>query len=293
METIIYYFDRVWIYAMEYPNTIIDALPMDQLAQHCRSVDVSAKYKATEFTKYRSWIDAVAPSSEFLKILFDNEHILKDYKISHLEIAKDQSCNSEILADKETRKLIRTTRKKWSRNRNIFDQHNFDKVFEPDPEKFGTITGKDFSRFFGFRRYARISKVLNTPSIHQEFFIYTPKQVEDRTGVKEIGDLLAFNHKQWFTDYSKRYLLTGEIINKIKLGKWLLNWNSKRKLSKRNYITIELTAQQFLTYKEIYNYPDLVEYIKAQKDYIKSHKQGPKSKWDLQWLKLVNYSRFR
>ncbi len=292
METI-YYFDRIWIYSVEYPNTIIDALPMDLLAQHCRSVDIHGKYKATEFTKYRSQIDIVAPTFDCLQILFDHEHILKDYKISHLEIAKDQSCNSRNEADEQTRKLIKNTRKKWSRNRNIFDQNDFDKIFEPDPEKFGTITGKDFSRFFGFRRYARVSKVSNLPSIHQEFFIYYPKQVTEKTGITEIGDLLAFQIDKWFEDYSKKYLLTGEIINKIKLGKWLLNWNTRGKFSTRNDITMELMAQQFLVYKGIFNYPDLVEYIKAQKDYIKSHKQGPKSKWDLQWLKLVNYSRFR
>lgn len=279
---------------MQDPATIIQALPMADLQQHCKSLDISHKYKATEFTKYKSWIDIVAPSFDFLQILFDHEHILEDYRISHLEITKDQTCKSEIVADEETRKLIKNTRKKWSRNRNIFDQHDFDKVFESkDPDKFGTITGKDFSKFFGFRQYARISKVLSKPSIHQEFYIYYPKQVEEKTGITEVGHLLAFPLDKWFEDQANKYLLTGETIDKIKLGKWLLSWNSKRKFTKRNYITMELIAQQFLIYKGIFNYPDLVEYIKRQKDYIRYHKQGPKSQWDLQWLKLVNYSRFR
>jgi hypothetical protein len=289
----LYYFDRIWIYAMENSETIKNRLPFNQLQKTSRSFDLKCKSAFSEFTKYQCWIEIVAPTPACLEILYKHEQAIGDYRISHLEIAKDVRRPTALEADEETRKLIIHTRKKWSRDRRIYDQHDF--AISPtseDPEKWGTITGKERSKYFGFRQYARTSKISGMPSVHQEFFLFSPKQIQQRTGISEIGDLLGFNISKWFEDTTKKYLITDETIDKILLGKWLLNWTNKRKFTKRNLITIELVAQQFLVYKNVFNYPSLVDYFKQAKKDIRS-KSGIKNKWDLQVLNLSNYGRFK
>jgi len=283
MDTTIYYFDRIWIYTMQNPTTIKSKLPLAELNSCCRIMSIKGKSAFSEFTNYHSMIDVIAPTPEFLTILYENEKAFLPYKISYLELAKDHIFPTKQEAIQACSNL--NFRKKYaSKNFNFFNPE-----LPTDNEMFGNVTKYSKSKNFQIRAYPRISKIAGEPCSHVEWIIKTPSIIKLKTGIIEVGDLLAFNFQHFFENQDKRMLIHNERIDQHKLGKWILNLGNKKTFSKRKLMSIGCHGGAYSNYR---TYGELINYFQQWKKDIKM-KTGPKTELEKRVLNLKDYSIFR
>ena len=285
----VYSFDRIRINLFEDPEEMKTILPVKEFVKlsHHFQIDTIDSDKENNFEGYKSRLDFVAPNDECLSLLFDCQNRLGDYKISYVEIAQDKIAESENDAEILSKHFATTTRKKWLSNHFIYDQRlkdDFPKKI--DPNKFGKMTLYSRSNKFGIRSYSRYSKVNHLPAFHREYIVRTPSAILQKTGIKGLKDFLFFDFPNFFERTDKIYLSIG-IIDKERLGRYLLGWSKKKIFTDREIWTLELTST-------LYSYErtagDLILYIQKLKREIRK-KRGPLTPWDIRILGLKNYSR--
>jgi len=289
----IYHFDRIRINTKAYLKTLHKNLPVKKLRNECVSIKLLAPFQKAFEYGYKSRLEIVAPSKRFFEILMDHESCLKPYRITRLEIAKDIICESIDEAERLNRMWAKDSRKKYSGN------FNYDDIYcdtKPDLKKglIGTFTayfGNEKAKF-KLCSYVRYSKINGKICIHPEWRILGSHTIKNKTGIEEIGDLIAFKIEKFFENQEEKYIVHAEDINTEKLGNWLLGWNRKRSFTLREKRRKGLTTRIFLNSNKIGNFSDLVSYFMRKKDLIKKIK-GRKSKHHLKILGVKNYKRFK
>jgi len=279
-----FYFDRIRINLFKEPTILKELLPMETLKNLSRAFQIDQVEHKRQFTGYHSRIDTTAPTREFLKLLSDHEPDLGPYRISYIEIARDRITQSQREAIEQCQNF--NARKKWATSH--FSYTQFEDP-QKDEEKFGTITQYSMSKLFGIRAYGRMSKVTGDPCFHREWFIRTPKVIQEKSGIKEIGDLLAFDFQHFFKIQDEEMLIYNENIDQFKLGKWARGWSRRKKFSRRELWSIGCHGSAYAYGK---NYGELVQYLRKCKREIKA-RSGPRTAWDRKILKLRDYSRFK
>ena len=279
----LFYFDRLWIYSMRTPPQINQNIPLNRFIEHCRVFKIKGKSSFQQFTNYHSWLDVIAPTPEFLRLLYQHEESLNPYKISYIELARDTIHDTKQQACEAIQNLH--FRKKWATKHFTF----YDSELSTNNEMFGNITKYSQSKNFGFKTYARISKIAGKPCAHLEWNIRTPKIIEAKTGISEIGDLLAFNFQKFFEITDNRMLIRNEKIDQQKLGKFLLGLRKKKKLNRRQTFSVGCHGSAYMNGRD---YGDLVRYFSKLKKQIRS-KTGPRTEWENRIIGLKDYSIFR
>ena len=297
-----FYFDRLHILSRIQRQELIYHFPYDKLIAECRSLMIIN----TDFEKslYRSRMEVIAPTAEFLRALHENEALFGDgYKISKMEIAHDTFCENTSDAERKTNILFPTLRKKYS----------FSSIFNGNPNKpkkdrlkdrsRGLFAEKTFYSSFddkqGGRRsnfkyvlYARWSKINDKPCVHEEWRIAGAGLIARKTGIRDIGDLVRFDFRRFFDKQNAKYIVH-ESINYEALGLWLTGFDGRRVLTRRQWRGVQIRAQQFLlrAKRDRETYSDLVLLFKDEKKRI-SEKRGARSEWDKKVMALKDCRRF-
>jgi hypothetical protein len=277
------HFDRIRISTFTDPKKLKANLPVEDLAQNSFSFQIQkATGKAHNLNGYCSRLDFSAPSPEFLQILFENEKHLGPYSFSHIEIARDTIFPTKQQAIQATHSF--RGRKKWA------GKHwTYKAALATDPDKFGMITKYSESKKNLHRSYGRNSKITGQPCFHREWAFGEPKRIYDKTGIREIGDLIAFDHKNFFQIHDKKFLIFDERPDQMKVGKWVLGWTRRKNFSKRELVCIGCHGAAIIGEND---FGEFTQKLRKWKREIRA-KTGPKTEWDQQLLKVKNYAIFR
>jgi len=282
METI-FYFDRIRIQTFEDPKKLKQALPLDNLAQHCKHIQIErVRYKPHRNGYSR--LDIVAATPQCLKILYDNQQALGSHWISYVEIAKDQihpTKNDAIRATYNFR-----ARKKWAGKHWTYQADS-----APDPNKFGLITRYTQSKTHGHVSYGRNCKINGQPCHHREWRIKDQDNISSKTGITEIGDLIAFNFPSFFAIHDAKYLIRNEKADQMKVGKWALGWSKRKHFTNREQWRIGCTGAAIIGGLD---YGAFVQKLKQWKKAIKAKPEWMiPTEWDMRVMAIRDYSRFK
>ena len=296
-----FYFDRIYILSRKERWELVRYLSDDKFIMECRSFKIIDT--DSEQGVYRSRIEVVAPTADFLQILHINEALLgSDYKISRIEIAHDTFCDSVGDAELKADNLFRTVRKKYS----------FGHIFEGNPDKtkkerlkdrsrglfaertfYSSLDNEKGGRWVRFRYvlYARRSKMNNRPCVHKEWRIAGAGLIARKAGIRGIDDLVRFDFKEFFDTIGGKYIVH-ESINHETLGKWLNGFDGRKALTQQEKHSVDLAVQHFLQSHKIETYSDLVLFFRDEMSSI-NEKRGVRSAWEKKVMALKDCRRFR
>ena len=296
-----YSFDRIRILSGQYLKSLHQRLPKKELERECTFFRLSPASEMAEKSNFSSSLEIVNPTQEFFRLLVEHERDLsskgtisqyKDPKISYCEIARDTFYQNDHEATIAALELGKKTNKKWSSN-----NFNYDARWDPDVvgKKSGKIKGLGDrtwyygSKMFEYVLYPRLSKINEQPCVHEEWRISGATNIKKKTGISSIADFIEFDIKSRFEEMNKKYIVHEE-IDSIKLGKWILGWDRRRKFTNDEKLKIKMQAGLFCKHRKIYNAADLSKHFKREKDRIKA-KKGRKSSLDHKMLR-ANYRKF-
>jgi hypothetical protein len=296
-----YSFDRIRILSGQYLKSLHQRLPKKELERECTFFRLSPASEMAEKSNFSSSLEIVNPTQEFFRLLVEHERDLsskgtisqyKDPKISYCEIARDTFYQNDHEAEEAAFELGKTLRKKWSSN-NV----SYDAMFDPDVAEKKDAKTKglgDKAWYYGgdkfqFVLYPRLSKINEQPCVHEEWRISGATNIKKKTGISSIADFIEFNIQSRFEEMNKKYIVHEE-IDSIKLGKWILGWDRRRKFTEDEKFKIKMQAGLFCRHRKIYNAADLSKYFKREKDRLKT-KKGRKSLLDHKMLK-ASYRKF-
>ncbi len=298
-----YSFDRIRILSGQQLKILHQKLPKKMLENECDFFRLSPASEMAEKFNFISSIEIVNPSKEFFRLLLKHEKILFYFKgiivskeiepkISYLEIARDTFYQDDHEAIETSSELGKTLRKKWSSN-----NFNYDARWDPDvAEKkrgktkgLGDRTWYYGSKKFQFVLYPRRSKINRQPCVHEEWRISGATNIKKKTGINSIADFIEFDIKKCFEEMNQKYMVHEE-IDRIKLGKWILGWDRRRKFTEDEMLQIKIQAGLVCRHRKIESAADLANHFKKERNGIKA-KKGRKSSLDHKILK-VSYRKF-
>ena len=296
-----YYYDFIRINSPQYTGFLFNKLPRDLLERESGSFRIFRAYPAARSHGFQTRIEIVAPTVKCLEILLENESLLNlqfpprrhFYKISYLEIARDQFYGSPLEAESAAQLLTKTFRKKWSSDTSRFDFLELDTSNQKQrkgPGAFGQYTWYYGGKNNRYVIYTRFSKINYECSLHEEWRIVGATLIREKTWISSIFDLIDFDLEDFFTTNRKKYI-SHDKIDKFKLGKWILGWTRKRKFTNEQIRKIYFQGNMLCRDKKLRCFADLVTYFRKRKSKIKS-KKGRKSKLDVRFLN-VNYNYFK
>lgn len=288
-----YYFDKVSILSYTEPQHLYTILPIKELKAESYSCDiVRVSEKAKEETYYKSIITLVAPSRRCLELLLGYFHNPKSYKITSLEIAEDTHWGSKQLAIDKAYDLMLITRKKWAQNNYIYDNMMVpsEKYHKSKEGILSEQTGYFGQENFRCVIYARLSKINNNPCAHNEWRINDANMINKKTKIKTINDLLAFDFEAFFEKKYKTYLNHSQISH-YKIGIWFYGWGRRKKLTKRQIMSVGLAGTTLCCVNEIHTYAALVKYFMEKKIRIKKLKR-PLNNWEKKIMSIKDYKMF-
>jgi len=297
-----FYFDRIYLLSRRSSREIMIDFPINEYRQYCRSFEIVNTDKDRGFN--RSRIMVVAPTSDFLSMLLENEDLLGDgYLISYLEIAHDQFCDSRMDAELKARNLFKTLRKKFSFGTVYKDRKEKTWKDRVKDKQRGLFTDRTFyscvlkqnnTKKVPFKHvvYARYSKINWMPCVHSEWRIAGAGLIARKTGIRNIRDLVDFDIMNFFAATDKKYVVREEIDHE-RLGRWLRGIDGRRKLKTiRERAKVSIPAMHFIYGNKIKNYLGLVAHLKGKQERIAS-KRGPRSAYDEKIMALKDFSIFR
>lgn len=321
-----FYFDRIQITSWCSKWTLEKQLQHKKMIGNCKSLIVfklnepdAKRLKAMKTGSekklkagYKSMVDVIAPTAEFLRLLSENEAALgKAYKISYVEITHDVFCESAGDAELKADILFDNLRKKYSfgyiyegklnktkeelmkdRCRGLFASRTFYSSFEKKEEKEKEEEkekGKKRDRF-KYVIYARRSKINDRHCTHREWRITGNGMIRKKAHILTVKDLCSFDFGKYFSEKESKYLVK-EKINLLALGKCLKGYHGRKTLTKEQIMSVELAARHYIGFR-IKTYSDLVLQFKSEKEQIKK-KPGARSEWEQRLMSLSSYERFR
>jgi hypothetical protein len=296
-----YYFDRIYILSSIKQQELVQNLAIDKLIICCRSFKIINTDSAQGV--YRSRIEVVAPTQDFLQELYKNERLLgSGYKISRIEITHDKFCESAGDALLKADVLFDTIRKKYSfgfiykgnlvktrhellqdKKRGLFASRTFYSSMENED-------GRKRVRF-SYVIYARRSKINDKHCVHEEWRISGAGLIARKTSIRGVGDLVRFDFKKFFDTINAKYIVH-EIINCDALGKWIKGFDGRKVLNRRQKMNVDIAVQSILRSRNINTYSDLVLFFKDEKSRIKE-KRGVRTAWEQKVLALKHYRMFK
>jgi len=243
---------------------------------------------------FKSRIEIGVPSRRCLEKLSGYFSYRQEHRISYLEITRDIFYPTEKEAIGKLFDKLNCTRRKYSSKQFIYDQRH-----QPTKERFaddkeGLIspqTGYYGPDKFRYVIYARLSKINAKPCLHDEWRILPPR-IREKTGIRTLRDLLDLDIHSFF-DKQYHRLITAEEkpIYLERLGRWLLDWGFKKKLTNEQEARIYSEARDFCKTHKIRTYLDLTGYIKKRQEELKT-KRGGRTLLDKKIFKLTDYARF-
>ena len=311
-----YYFDRIRIISWFSKWTLEKQLPLKTMREYCKSLDIvkfnnlavkRRKIKKSDAIKeikvgYRSKIEIIAPTAEFLRLLSENEADLgRAYKISYMEIAHDVFCESAGDAEFKADILFDNLRKKYSFGC-VYEKLNITKKERLKNRSRGLFAWRTYYSSFGKKEeggkrdrfiyviYARRSKMNNRYCTHREWRFTGSDMIRKKAHIMTVKDLPFFDIEKYFKENEDKYLVK-EQINFLALGIWLKEYDGRRALTKKQNINIQLAARHYVVFR-INTFSDLVLHFKSEKESIKK-KRGERSEWDKKIMALRSYERFR
>jgi len=312
-----FYFDRIHIISWCSKWTLEKQLPIKKMRAECKSLNI-VKLNTTAInlhepnkgclnenlcSGYRSKVEVIAPTAEFLRLLTENEASLgKAYRISYVEIAHDVFCESAGDAELRADILFDTLRKKYSfshiytgrliktrkerlkdRIRGLYALRTFYSSMEKEK-------GQKRGRFI-YVIYARRSKINNRYCTHGEWRITSSGLIKKKAHIMTVKDLCSFDFEKFFREKESQYLVY-EKINILALDKWLKGYDGRREAFTAKQLKYAgLTALHYMGFR-IVTYSDLVLHFKSEKELIK-RKRGARSEWEKRLMSLSSYERFR
>jgi hypothetical protein len=301
----VYYFDRVHINCIQGMNELKAMLPITDLERECRYF--ALRQSSPDLWRYKTRIEVVTPTKKFFEIL-SNHELMPDthHIVTSIEIAHDVFYPSKHDAEYKSYDLFRTIRKKHSRSyiyhrdisiestkewrqrlktRGLFARQTFYSAYEN--VKAGTRKS-----WFKLVIYARLSKINWRPCVHYEWRIKKARQIRIRTGIRTIRDMLGLDFKTFFEKMEKKYVIL-EALDHKKVGMVLAGFEKKRKLTKRQSISVGLAFAHFCACYEVTSFTELG--MAARKEIRRLDRiRGPKTAWARKIGKLNNlpaYSR--
>lgn len=243
---------------------------------------------------FKSRIEIGVPSRKCLEILSRYFSHRQEHRISYLEITRDIFYPTDQDAIDKLLHALTLTRRKYSSKRFIYDQTK-----QPNKERFaddreGLIspkTGYYGPANFRYVIYARLSKINAKPCLHDEWRL-SPPRIREKTGIRTLDDLLNFDIRSFFDRKCKRLIIAEpKPIYLERLGRWLLDWGYKKKITKEHMDRIYSEAREFCKTHKIRSYLDLSEYIKRRQEELKA-KKGRKTRLEEKILMLTDFDRF-
>ena len=312
-----YYLDRIHIISWCSKWTLEKQLPIYRMIGNCKSLNIiklnkqntrlckSGKTSSNKIlnTGYRSKIEIIAPTMEFLRLLSENEAALgKGYRFSYVEITHDFFCESAGDAELKADILFDTLRKKYSfshvhtgrliktrkerlkdRIRGLYALRTFYSSMEKEK-------GQKRGRFI-YVIYARRSKINNRYCTHSEWRITSSGLIKKKAHIMTVKDLCSFDFEKFFMEKESQYLVY-EKINILALDKWLKGYDGRREaFTAKQSKYAGLTALHYMGFR-IVTYSDLVLHFKSEKEFIKQ-KRGVRTEWEKRLMSLSSYERFR
>jgi hypothetical protein len=285
-----FYFDQIEINTNQEIEELRKLLPENELSQEASKFSIRKASKNAQKVGFKSRIKVVAPSHKCLEILSMYLSDIAIVKFSDLEIARDTFYNTEREAEYESNKLLQTLRMKYNSEYFIYDQFFEKRKITFKKDLFAERTGYYGSKDFKYVIYARLSKINGQPCVHCEWRVKGAIKIENKTGITCINDLMTFNFVKFFEKMELRYIIH-ERIDTYKLGRWILGWGNKKKLTEREKRKLQLMTLTFQNCKAIYIYADLVRYLTKRKAALKK-KRGPKTRMEKKFLSLKDYGLF-
>jgi hypothetical protein len=299
----VYYFDRVHINCIQGMNELKAMLPITDLERECRYF--ALRQSSPDLWRYKTRIEVVTPTKKFFEIL-SNHELMPDthHIVTSIEIAHDVFYPSKHDAEYKSYDLFRTIRKKHSRSyvyhrdisiestiiwreqlvrKGLFARQIFYSVYE----NVKTGTRKSW---FKLVIYARLSKINWKPCIHYEWRIKKAGQILKRTGIRKISDMLAFDFNTFFEKMEKKYVIH-EMLDHKKVGMVLAGFEKKRKLTKRQSITVGLAFAHFSACYSVTSLSDLGMAVRNEIRRL-DRIRGPKTTWVRIIRKLNNLSSY-
>jgi hypothetical protein len=285
-----YYYDRIRINT-GLPVVELKAILKDELAKDGQHLIVGRPYKRARDIGFNSRIELFSPSVLLiLNVAKKLDGI--EYSIPYIEIARDTSCDSEHDAYFKTHNLFQTLRKKFSARFILYESNKKKKRFRPGKGLFSIETGYYGSLKFEYVAYARRSKLNYVPCVHEEWRMRGTELIQQKMSIKSLSDIAALDIKAFFETTSQRHLVTEE-IDLIKLGRWVMGWNGKRReFTERDLFSIGVAAITFLRVGKLESFTpaELAYHIDRLKK--KYRGRGRKSEWMKRVLELKGHGYF-
>jgi len=298
-----FYFDRIYILSTRVIQKLFRFYKSEFTSQ-CRSIRLIDLKKETD-TFYNARMEVIAPTAKFLCLLQENEVVLgRYYKISGIEIAHDEFCESASDSEVKTNTLFSSIKKRYSygyiyeswelkpkkerikdRERGLFGHRTF----------YSSYENKKDGKFVRFRYilYPRYSKMNNKPCIHEEWRISGAALIARKSGIKCIEDLVRFDFKGFF-DANKEKYIVHESLDRDAVGRLVMGYDGRKVLNRRHKMSVGVAAQHFLERGEsdIKTWSDFVRFIRDRQSQIKC-KRGIRTALEEKILSLKDFRRFR
>tara|TARA_B100001964_G_C14221632_1_gene595554 strand:- start:1119 stop:2087 length:969 start_codon:yes stop_codon:yes gene_type:complete len=300
------YFDRIKINSNQTVQSLKKTLPLDGiqfLSRKCQLSNIKGRVRNFGF---KSKIDIIAPQKEAIEILSHYACFLGQYKISYIEITRDQITDSKNEAIEKVEFSLKFMKKKYthefldfkSTGDNLKNHANKAYADEDIEEKFSDRTGYWLAKKVKYVVYPRISKVTKKPCFHEEWRLLGAHNIKNRTGMVDVKDILNFDIKKFIQEQNKKYLELME-INYRNLGRWIQGYPQRRNpiifFGPKKSIIYDRTFRaghsfcRYLNYTEgISTVAGLWNYFKKEKKRLKK-KKGRKTPWENKLLGLTDY----
>lgn len=279
--TSIYYIDYLRIITKIPRYLLEDLLDVEELQQACGEINIWNASKVASRAGYESTICIYVPTKRFFELL--SYYDIGDYKISYLEIAKDEMRSSTDEARFESYRLKNTMLKRYTQNPFTYDGRDSLSAVRKNFEKglYSDLTNYLGGKLMKYVVYARISKVTNDACIHSEWRLRGAGSVKKVTGISTLEEFINFDLEQFYERQTIKYIYHAK-INHYRLGIFLRGYDGRRKkFTRRQSISIGITAATFIAVYKITSAAELVNGIKAlKKEFMKypSRKNGFKAR---------------
>lgn len=283
---VVYHFDKIRILFRQPVYELHNYLPYKKLKELSHSFYFGQSSKLALQAGYRSRIEISAPSKEALSLLSEINISMDDYKISYLEIARDEIYSTKEDAILKFDFLLNHIRKKYTYRyfiyKQIDDYSSLHKMVasEDTSEMFSSRTGYWGADTFKFVVYPRISKMIGQPCIHSEWRMRGAYLIKEKTEISHIRHLVDFDCQRWFRDQEERFLSLEDIDHK-RHGRFI---QIKMKGSPFYDPSYDIMSQEeashlFCNYLGIHTPSELRIFYKTIKEGLKK-KVGAQCKWE-------------
>lgn len=293
-ETRTYYYDRIRVNTA-LPVVELKAILKDELSKNGQHLIVGTPYKRARDIGFNSRVELFSPSTLLIQNVAKKLDAL-EYSTPYIEIARDTFCDSEHDAYFKTHNLFQTLRKKFSARFILYEpskKKKKKKRIRPGKGLFSIETGYYGSLNFEYVAYARRSKLNGVPCVHEEWRMRGANHIKQKMRIKSLSDIAALDVKAFFETTSRRHLVNEE-IDLIKLGRWVIGWNGKRKtFTQRDLFSIGVAAITFLRAGKLESFTpaELAKHIdRLKKKYMQG--RGRRTEWMKRVLQIKGHGYF-